>query len=80
MPWVIKDFKSEVLDLGNENIYRDLSKPIGALNPERLLEFQERFKETPPEMDRFLYGSHFSCPGYVIGFCLRQHPQWMIKF
>lgn len=31
-------------------------------------------------MERFLYGSHFSCPGYVIGFHLRSHPQWMIKF
>ena len=30
-------------------------------------------------MERFLYGSHFSCPGYVIGFRLRSDPQWMIK-
>lgn len=31
-PWIIKDFKSEVLDLKDPNVYRDLSKPIGALN------------------------------------------------
>jgi hypothetical protein len=40
MPWVIKDFKSKDLDLNNPNIYRDLSKPIGALNAERLAEFR----------------------------------------
>ena len=80
MPWVLRDYKSNALDLQNPAVFRDLSKPIGALNPERLADFRTRWKETPPEMDRFLYGSHFSCPGYVIGFHLRSHPQWMIKF
>ena len=74
MPWVIKDFKSKDLDLNNPNIYRDLSKPIGALNAERLAEFRQRYDETPPDMDRFLYGSHFSCPGYVIGYLMRSNP------
>ena len=27
-----------------------------------------------------MYGTHYSCPGYVIGFLVRQYPQWMIKF
>jgi factor associated with neutral sphingomyelinase activation len=57
-----------------------LSKPVGALNEERLAEFRKRYDETPDGCDKFLYGSHFSCPGYVIGFLVRQHPQWMIKF
>ena len=35
-PWVIADYTSEVLDLKDPQIYRDLSKPIGALNPKRL--------------------------------------------
>mmetsp|Transcript_14284 Transcript_14284/g.17989 ORF Transcript_14284/g.17989 Transcript_14284/m.17989 type:complete len:167 (+) Transcript_14284:1131-1631(+) len=38
-----------------------------------------RFNEMPDE-DKYLYGTHYSCPGYVIGFLVRQHPQWMIKF
>ena len=42
-PWVLKDFKSEVLDLKDENVYRDLSKPIGALNESRLLRYQVIF-------------------------------------
>lgn len=74
MPWVIQDYKSGVIDLHNPNVYRDLSKPIGALDPKRLKDYQTRYEETPPEMDKFLYGSHFSCPGYVIGFCVRQQP------
>lgn len=35
-PWVIKDYTSETLDLNNPDTFRDLTKPIGALNPSRL--------------------------------------------
>ena len=38
-PWVITDFTSDQIDLKNPKIYRDLSKPIGALNPQRLRGF-----------------------------------------
>ena len=31
-PWVISDYVSEKLDLNDHKIYRDLSKPIGAIN------------------------------------------------
>jgi len=31
-PWVIKDYTSAVLDLNNPDSFRDLSKPIGAIN------------------------------------------------
>lgn len=78
-PWVLKDYKSEVLDLSDENVYRDLSKPIGALNEKRLKEFIIRYNECP-EGEKYLYGTHYSCPGYVIGFLVRSNPQWMIKF
>lgn len=42
-PWIIADYTSEVLDLTNPATFRDLSKPIGALNPDRLLAFIERY-------------------------------------
>ena len=74
MPWVIKDYKSPVLDLSDPMIYRDLSQPIGALDVNRLKEFRQRYDETPDGADKFLYGSHFSCPGYVIGFHIRSDP------
>lgn len=81
-PWIIKDYTSEVLDLKDvEKTYRDLSKPMGAINHKRLEDFMMRYNEMPDEMDdKYLYGTHYSCPGYVIGFLVRQHPQWMIKF
>lgn len=31
-PWVIKDYTSTTLDLNNPETYRDLSKPVGALD------------------------------------------------
>jgi len=31
-PWVISDYESEVLDLNNPKAFRDLAKPIGAIN------------------------------------------------
>ena len=80
MPWVLKEFKAETLDLSNPEFFRDLTKPIGAMDPKRLADFRQRYFETPDDADRFMYGSHYSCPGYVIGFKLRSNPQWMIKF
>ena len=41
-PWVITEFNKSSLDLEDPKIYRDLGKPIGAINPERLKEFQSR--------------------------------------
>lgn len=41
MPWVLKDYTSPILDLQNQNVFRDLSKPIGALgDPKRLADFK----------------------------------------
>lgn len=35
-PWIIADYTSDSLDLTNPDTFRDLSKPMGALNPARL--------------------------------------------
>ena len=35
-PWVIKDYSSAELNINNAGIYRDLKKPIGALNKKKL--------------------------------------------
>lgn len=32
-PWVLQDYSSKSLDLTKESTFRDLTKPIGALNP-----------------------------------------------
>ena len=35
-PWILTDYESKTIDLNDNKVYRDLSKPIGALNPTRL--------------------------------------------
>lgn len=35
-PWVLADYSSETLDLKKSSTFRDLSKPVGALDPKRL--------------------------------------------
>ncbi|XP_047487982.1 protein FAN-like [Penaeus chinensis] len=75
-PWVLADYVSESLDLGDPAIYRDLSKPVGALNECRLKRLKERCKDMPEP--RFLYGSHYSTPGFVLFYLVRQYPQYML--
>lgn len=75
-PWVISDYKSSSLDLSNPNVYRDLSKPIGALNEERLHRLKERYDEMVEQ--KFLYGSHYSTPGFVLYYIVRKVPQYML--
>jgi factor associated with neutral sphingomyelinase activation len=76
-PWVLSNYSSISLDLTNENNYRDLSKPIGALNVKRLKQFKERYNEM--NEPKFLYGSHYSTPAYVIGYLVREFPYYMLK-
>ena len=59
-PWVIADYTSSSLDLNNESTFRDLSKPMGALNPDRLEYFQGRLKGMQDLQDPFLFGTHYS--------------------
>jgi factor associated with neutral sphingomyelinase activation len=68
-PWVIADYTSAALDLTKPATFRDLSKPIGALNPKRLADFKRRMKDMPMEMCNnrpFLYGTHYSTPGMLL--------------
>ena len=75
-PWVIADYESADLDLENPKTFRDLSKPVGALNDDRLLQLIQRYHELDgfPVEERFLYGSHYSSPGVVLHYLIRQEP------
>lgn len=46
-PWVLADYKSSELDLSNPESFRDLSKPMGAINPDRLQHFIEVRNTSP---------------------------------
>jgi len=76
MPWIISDYTSSELNLSDINVYRDLSKPMGALNEERLQSLKERTADMPEP--RFLYGSHYSTPGFVLYFLVRKIPECML--
>jgi factor associated with neutral sphingomyelinase activation len=78
-PWVIADYVSEKLDLTDEKTFRDLSKPIGALNQDRLRLLKERMMQMPDNQPRFLYGTHYSTPGYVLFYLVRQAPEYMLR-
>ncbi|CAF4205183.1 unnamed protein product [Rotaria sp. Silwood2] len=41
--WIIADYESKKLDLNKQATYRDLSKPIGALNPIQKKFFVQRY-------------------------------------
>ena len=44
-PWVLTNYDSPEVDLSSANNYRDLSKPIGALNPSRKAYFEDRYAQ-----------------------------------
>ena len=79
-PWILNNYTSNIIDLNDPSNYRDLSKPIGALNEKRLSEFIKRFKEMPGEAEKkFIYGTFYSTSAYVIGFLSRKYPEYMLK-
>ncbi|CAH0481759.1 unnamed protein product [Peronospora belbahrii] len=83
-PWIVNDYISPSIDLSDPAIYRDLSKPVGALNEERLEFYKARFETMPHGMEDeglpppFLYGTHYSTPGYVLYYFVRMAPEYML--
>ncbi|XP_048836675.1 neurobeachin [Brienomyrus brachyistius] len=74
-PWVLTNYESEELDLTLPGNFRDLSKPIGALNPKRAVFFAERYEswedeQTPP----CHYTSHYSTAICTLSWLVRIEP------
>lgn len=76
-PWILSDYTSSELDLDNPAVFRDLRKPIGALDESRLAGLKERYHEMPPP--RFFYGTHYSTPAYLINYLVRAAPGAMLR-
>jgi Beige/BEACH domain len=76
-PWVLADYTSAELDFYAPATFRDLSLPIGALEPSRRAFFEERYREMPAP--RFHFGTHYSTPAYVINFLVRVVPGAMLR-
>jgi hypothetical protein len=76
-PWILIDYESEKIDLSDPSIYRDLTKPIGALNPDRLEQFIERyesFEDPSGRIKKFHYGTHYSSAATVSSYLIRLEP------
>eukprot|EP01156_Anaeramoeba_ignava_P006077 Anaeramoba_ignava/a347683_55.p1 GENE.a347683_55~~a347683_55.p1 ORF type:complete len:2217 (+),score=613.13 a347683_55:83-6733(+) len=73
-PWVIADYESEVLDLSKQETFRDLSKPIGALNNRKKKCFVEHYGSGKRKIHEFNHESHYSTPDIVLGYLIRLEP------
>ncbi|XP_077662555.1 neurobeachin isoform X1 [Eretmochelys imbricata] len=74
-PWVLTNYESEELDLTLPGNFRDLSKPIGALNPKRAVFYAERYDtweddQTPP----YHYNTHYSTSTSTLSWLVRIEP------
>lgn len=88
-PWVLSSYGDEetMLDLTDADNFRDLSQPIGALNEDRFEEFKKRYDSMVQQQKSsgaqhndapFMYGTHYSAPGYVLFYLLRVMPEHML--
>jgi hypothetical protein len=74
-PWVLTNYESRELDLSQPSNYRDLSKPIGALNPSRREYFEERYESwDTPGIPPFHYGTHYSTSAFTLNWLIRMEP------
>mmetsp|Transcript_6198 Transcript_6198/g.13380 ORF Transcript_6198/g.13380 Transcript_6198/m.13380 type:complete len:856 (-) Transcript_6198:791-3358(-) len=99
-PWVLSNYGenddeddfsddfSTMLDFTDPDNFRDLSKPIGALNEQRHADFYNRYMSMVQQQKShasqsnqdvpFMYGTHYSAPGYTLFYLLRVMPEHML--
>ncbi|XP_015229134.1 PREDICTED: lipopolysaccharide-responsive and beige-like anchor protein isoform X4 [Cyprinodon variegatus] len=74
-PWILTNYESPELDLTLPSNYRDLSKPIGALNPKRAAFFSDRYESwEDDQVPKFHYGTHYSTSSFTLMWLLRIEP------
>ena len=82
MPWVLKQYGSSELDFENPRIYRDLEKPIGALNEDKLEKFKGKYfeilKQNTDEQP-YMYSTHYSSSGIVLYYLMRKVPSHILR-
>ncbi|KAM9819383.1 lipopolysaccharide-responsive and beige-like anchor protein isoform 2-T2 [Syngnathus typhle] len=74
-PWIITNYEADQLDLTLPSNFRDLSKPIGALNPKRAAFFSDRYDSwDDDQVPKFHYGTHYSTSSFTLMWLLRMEP------
>ncbi|EAY13536.1 Beige/BEACH domain containing protein [Trichomonas vaginalis G3] len=72
-PWIIDKYDIDSLDFNDPSIFRDLSKPIGALGIERLKKLKF-MSENSISAEKFLYHNMYSCSVNVLHYLIRLEP------
>lgn len=68
-PWVLNNYSSQSIDIKEPSIYRDFTKPIGAINVQRLKRLRERAEEYKrPNRYGYLYDHAMSTAIAVFNF------------
>ena len=84
-PWVLQDFSSDELDLTNERVFRDLRRPVGALDEDRLDHYRQKYYEIvrsdPDEHSQkpFMYSTHYSSSGITLYYLIRLFPAYILR-
>uniref|UniRef100_A0A8C5N5V7 Lysosomal trafficking regulator n=1 Tax=Gouania willdenowi TaxID=441366 RepID=A0A8C5N5V7_GOUWI len=86
-PFILRDYISETLDLQDQNIYRNLSKPIAVQSKEKEDRYVDNYRyledeykkgiredDPMPPVQPYHYGSHYSNSGTVLHFLVRMPP------
>ncbi|XP_031626139.1 neurobeachin-like protein 1 isoform X2 [Contarinia nasturtii] len=76
-PWILADYSSPMLDLNDEKSFRDLSRPIGVVNPKNEDEVRAKydgFEDPTGVIPKFHYGTHYSNSAGVLHYLIRVEP------
>ncbi|KRX36623.1 putative neurobeachin -like protein [Trichinella murrelli] len=74
-PWILSNYDSEELDLKQPANFRDLSKPVGALNDSRRKYFIDRYRQWEHDkIPPFHYGTHYSTAAFTMNWLMRMEP------
>lgn len=79
MPWILTAYDLPHIALDDLSVYRDLSKPVGALQPARLAQLKLR-RDALMELqgDRYLYATHYSSAAVVAYYLMRSCPWYLL--
>ena len=58
-PWILADYHSETLDLTKPGTFRDLSRPIGVVNPKNAKEVRAKYDQFEDPSGILLVQIHF---------------------
>jgi hypothetical protein len=75
-PWILTNYTSQTLDLDDPNNYRDLSRPVGCFNADRIKGIEDKLAQLPEDdvTSRCHYMAHYSNPFYVLLILVRLEP------